>query len=77
MGTEALIVNLFLHGRACSWTQTCLVPNIQLGEKSSKLLGYLHLELPMASAELKRSESDHGDARGHTTFAPGIGHGKL
>ena len=29
MGTEALIVNLLLISRTCSWTHTCLVPNDQ------------------------------------------------
>ena len=26
--------DLFLHSRTCSWTHTCLVPNVQLGEES-------------------------------------------
>ena len=38
MGTEALIVNLLLLSRTCSWTQTCLVPNDRLGEKSLSLI---------------------------------------
>ena len=34
MGTEALIVNLLLLSRTCSWTQTCLVPNDQHVQES-------------------------------------------
>ena len=35
--------NLLLLSRACSWTQTCLVPNDQHAEESLSPIGQMHL----------------------------------
>ena len=69
MGTEALIVNLLLRSRTCSWTHTCLVPNDQHDEKSSKQLVSKRSALPTRGAKRRRSDFEHGDARRHATLA--------